>query len=526
MIQEKNLITLKKSNPSAYEKLKKTSPNPGLKKENAKNGTPIPVLETPQIKKPLASYVDPQREAEKIIKRNQASGHIIITALGAAYHIEEALKLEQTEHITIIEHDSTITKALLAIRDISHILENPAVSLLVEPTKEELIDHIYSTFNPAINTKLSIIPMPQATEKAKNNQDKNLQTIRALAEQIAQETATQANFGRIWHHNCLRNLQYLSKNTTIPNLPDTIIIAAAGPSLEKTLSKLPSIPIVATDSALPFLHAINRPPILAASMDCQYYSTYHITGISPSYPLILDLSSPPAITRKVEKTILAASKHPLHQYFAEKLNIPSYPTQGNITATLTHLAILNGVTTIHIAGADYAYPHITPYQRSTYHWPYHLSRITRHANLQTALIETCLDKTPPGTITPPILTSYKNALITSLINFGCSIETPSQGHYIITTKNRSQTQITQVPSKKETSRITAQYIEKIKNLPPLKTSISYHNLEKEQKNLWTTLLPLMLYIKKHNNNKDLETISKLTLAEATENYTERSYRSK
>lgn len=523
MIQEKNINTIKKYHYQAYKKLSSIPPAPAIKKETSKTGDTIPVLYIQGRKKPLASTINPKREAEKIIEKNNATGHIIITALGAAYHIEEALKKPTTEHISIIEHDKHITKALLAIRDISNILSNPAVSLLVEPTEEELIQHIHRTFNPALNTALSTITMPQATEKAKTKQQKTLKILAQLSLQIAQDASTQAAFAKAWHNNALRNLPYTANNLTIPKLPPTVTIAAAGPSLEKTLESLKKHPILSTDTALPYLNSIKTQPILAASMDCQYYSTYHISGLKLSYPLILDLSSPPAITKKAKKTTLMASSHPLHQYLAQQLNIPSYPAHtGNITAALTLLAATYGATTIHIAGADYAYPLLIPYQRSTYHWTYHLQRTSRTHNLQTALIASSIDNTSPKTRTTPLLSAYKNTLLSKLKEAGCTIENPSPGHYIITSNKKSIPKQSPPPTEEKIKTTLRTYIEAIKKLPPLTTAQDYHKLPQEEKKLWTTLLPLLIHTKKQHPQNDLETNSKITIQNATKIYTERS----
>jgi hypothetical protein len=164
-----------------------------------------------------------------------------------------------------------------------------------------------------------------------------------------------------------------------------LLITAAGPSLEQQVPEIKrrhaeGAVLLATDTSLPLLTAERIIPDIVLSIDCQVVSYHHfLRKLPPSTILVLDLASPPVLTRLTNKILFFSSGHPFSLYL-NRLYRP-FPilnlSGGNVTHAAVSLAQKTGARDVHLYGADFSYPFGRPYARGTYLYPYFQSRSER-----------------------------------------------------------------------------------------------------------------------------------------------------
>jgi hypothetical protein len=169
----------------------------------------------------------------------------------------------------------------------------------------------------------------------------------------------------------------------LPRSPK-VLVAGAGPSLERHLPALRSRRkgslLIAVDTALPALGGSGVIPDLALSMDCQQYGYHHFFPPSGrSVPRLLDLVSPPVVSRLPGNRGFYAGGHPLCSYLRRQWRaFPALDTSGgNVTHTAVSLAASLGAAEILLLGVDFSYPGGKPYARGTYLSTVFGSRSTR-----------------------------------------------------------------------------------------------------------------------------------------------------
>jgi hypothetical protein len=163
------------------------------------------------------------------------------------------------------------------------------------------------------------------------------------------------------------------------------LITAAGPSLEGQLPQVGRMQaegatLLATDTSLPLLLSAGLVPDVVLSIDCQVVSYHHFfKGLPGKTVLILDLASPPILTRQTDRILFFSSSHPFSLYlnrFYRPFPILDL-SGGNVTHAALSLAREAGAREVFLFGADFSYPSGRPYARDTYLYPYFLSRSSR-----------------------------------------------------------------------------------------------------------------------------------------------------
>ena len=161
-------------------------------------------------------------------------------------------------------------------------------------------------------------------------------------------------------------------------------------------------------------------PDLAVSIDCQLYGYHHVmAGIPAGLPLLLDLSSPPALARTHGNVGFFASAHPFSRWLSRNWrSLPDVDTSGgNVTHAAVSAVHALGAREVRLAGVDFSYPLGSPYARGTWLHPYFQARADRCApgegsmfGLLVAAPGTVRERVPEGfRYTPPLLADYRRA---------------------------------------------------------------------------------------------------------------------
>jgi hypothetical protein len=123
------------------------------------------------------------------------------------------------------------------------------------------------------------------------------EAVRQVVRELNGTLVTTIAMGRLWLRNSIAN--FLSLKPVLcgmPCAPDRLlVIAAAGPSLERSLSLLAdsrgSFDLWALASSLPALHAAGLAPDLVVMTDPSHYSIHHLSFARLSCPVALPLSA-------------------------------------------------------------------------------------------------------------------------------------------------------------------------------------------------------------------------------------------
>ncbi|MCK5737325.1 MAG: DUF115 domain-containing protein, partial [Spirochaetaceae bacterium] len=209
--------------------------------------------------------------------------------------------------------------------------------------------------------------------------------LKGLPEALGRDFTVQTRFGRRWFVHTMLNLARSEEVSAVLPPARRLLITAAGPSLEQQLPEIKKrhsegATLLATDTSLPLLVSKGIEPDIVLSIDCQAISYHHfLKNLPKSTILVLDLASPPVLTRLTEKILFFSSGHPFSLYL-NKLYRP-FPilnlSGGNVTHAAVSLAQSAGAKYVHLYGADFSYPFGQPYARGTYLYPHFQSRSRR-----------------------------------------------------------------------------------------------------------------------------------------------------
>ncbi|MCL2184792.1 MAG: DUF115 domain-containing protein [Treponema sp.] len=394
-----NLASLSKTNTKLYLQLKNYQdniPSNHYTFIQSRTGETVPV-KNDQL---LHSAIDPKREAQRLVSsvtERQNTFFLIFLGLGGGFSPEAALELTDSI-ITIIDFDIAGIAELFSSKDYSHLINNDRVSFLIDPSGEEIKEYLINNFIPALYDGIKTIPLRTRTENDRLPFDSVIKNIQEAIDIISGDYSVQAHFGKRWYSNIIRQLANnenpLKNNSIIQgkieNANFECAIIAAGPSLDiqiKTIAEMKSkgVLIISSDTAFPALTHNNIEPDLIVSIDCQHISYYHFLNFKPrSIPLILDIASPPLLSRLSETPVFFASNHPLARHIAQINQLPLLDTSGaNVTYACLSLAELLGAKRITLFAADFSYVNSQSYARGTYIYPYFLKRQNRFSTAET-----------------------------------------------------------------------------------------------------------------------------------------------
>ncbi len=360
----------------------------------SRDGKTVPYIDLAGRRAYMHSRVDPIREAERVANEYTKPGFYAFLGLGAGYTIAALLESDKISRGIIIEYDAAILRAVLERIDLTHVLGDRRLFLLVDPADDELDLAIASKYVPAITGDFVTVPLRGRTDAAPEKYQRAAETIRGAINVISDDYSVQSFFGKRWFSNIVRNLEVSARPTPPVGPIREAIVTAAGPSLELYFDEIRKRPrgsfLIATDTSLRALLERGIEPDAVISIDCQHISYYHfLLGLPERTPLFLDLASPPTVTRLASKPYFFSSGHPLSRYIASRFRaFPVLDTSGgNVTHAAVSLAEYLGASTVRLYGADFSYPFGKTYARGTYIYPYFDLRQSRIRPLEALFSE-------------------------------------------------------------------------------------------------------------------------------------------
>ncbi len=349
----------------------------------SRSGHTIPVIIKDGREFPLHSTFNPIKEANKFAQKYNTGGYIIFLGFGCGYQIEPFLNRQNVNNILIIDTKPAHLKAQLKTRDLRKIFLDPRVHFLIDASPEAVRNYLLSHCFPVLTGDIQVIPLRSRLDLEFDYFKSTFRTVKETLSLLADDFTVQTTFGKKWFINTISNLKYAENMKSILEPISNVVITAAGPSLEAGLEIIKSDKnsyIIATDTSYPALVKRNIRPDIIISIDCQHVSYHHfLSGFDPSIPLVLDLASPPALSRLTDTPLYFTSGHPFSIYLNKFWRkFPYIDTSGgNVTHAAISLAQYLGAKKIKLLGADFCYPAGKSYARGTYIYPYFHSCSTK-----------------------------------------------------------------------------------------------------------------------------------------------------
>ena len=383
-ILERNLLALSTRNPVLSIKTGQTELNPDIQSRSSKNGLPVPFYTRKGRSFFFHSLVDPKREGEGFCSLHTPSGYMVFLGLGGGYHRMPFLRYSSINKIIIVEKDISLFKSLLSMIDLYHLILDRRVEFLIDPSDREFRDFLLSSYVPALTGDLKTIPLRSRMQTEQEFFEGIVGCIKDTIGLLADDYTVQVHFGKKWFKNTLSNLKAAQETVTTLKPIRQALVTAAGPSLEEQLPILKKLrhegTLIATDTSFNFLIENGIIPDIIISIDCQHITYHHfIQGYPAGVPLVLDLASPPALTRITNNRFFFTSGHPFSQYVNRNWRrFPHIDTSGgNVCHAAVSLADNLGASKTYLFGADFSYPRGKSYSRGTYMYPYFMSKASR-----------------------------------------------------------------------------------------------------------------------------------------------------
>jgi len=361
----------------------------------SRTGETVPaIIDKDGSSRPLHSTIDPIREAERLVSTiPQDTGFVIFLGLGGGFAPQITLA-KTAAQIVVIDFDKQAIKEILSSKDYSPLLNNPRFCLLTDFTLDEIKKYILEHYNPALCGGIKVIPLRTRTDNDERF-NKAAAVIQEAVDETSSDFSVQAHFGLRWFSNIIRNIKTAEKSDRSFSAKkiDKAAIVAAGPSLDRQITALAEhkskgVFIICADTALPVLLHNSIEPDAVVSIDCQHISHYHFFGCNiSSIPLILDIASPPLLSRFSALPVFFSSGHPLALYISRYWrSLPILDTSGgNVTYACLSLAETLGANCITLFGADFSYVRSQTYARGTYVYPYFNRRQNRLAPAESQM---------------------------------------------------------------------------------------------------------------------------------------------
>ncbi len=383
-ILDRNLVALSTRHPDLARLLSSVPFRSDLKLVESREGSLVPALIREGRLFHLHSRFDPVSEGRRLAE-GAPEGFIVGFGLGGAYHLTPLLERKTITGLLIVEKDAELIRGILESIDLTGLLGDSRVILLVDPEPEELNEYILERYIPVLYGNLGSITLRSRWDSEPEWFSSRAKALKGLPEDLGRDYTVQARFGRRWFVHTMANLPRTEETSV--RLPSTrrLLITAAGPSLETQLPRIRDLQktgatLLATDTSLPLLAGAGIVPNMVLSIDCQVVSYHHfMKGLPEETVLILDLASPPVLTRQTDRILFFSSGHPFSLYL-NRLYRP-FPildlSGGNVTHAALSLAGAIGAEKVHLFGADFSYPEGRPYAGGTYLYPYFQSRSDR-----------------------------------------------------------------------------------------------------------------------------------------------------
>lgn len=386
----RNLLALGTRCSHPFSEFPHGSKNHNLEFITSRSGHPVPILSRNGRPYPMHSRFDPENEGKRIAAE-APRGFLIAFGMGGGYHLVPLLQNNNTTGLIIVEKDAALIRQILETIDLTQLFLDSRVILLVDSTPDELAKIVLDRYLPVLYGNLGSISLRTRWDAEPQWFADMAKSVRGLSETLGRDYSVQSRFGRRWFVHTITNIRRSEEVFCMLPPAGKLCITAAGPSLQTQLPRIRQLKkngtaLLATDTSLPVLISAGIAPDIVLSIDCQIISSQHFFKRLPEETiLLLDLASPPILTRLTDRILFYSSGHPFSLYINQFYR--AFPildiSGGNVTHAAVSFADIAGTEEVILLGGDFSYPDGRPYAQGTYIYPHFQSISTRTAGSES-----------------------------------------------------------------------------------------------------------------------------------------------
>lgn len=431
----------------------------------------------------------------------------VILGIQSGLLINEILRNNPNIFILAIENTYSDINLLMNSDLIKSLSKLPNI---VFSSIEDLSKNLINYFKPVFFNKIQVIEQRNWIRENKNICQNIFDTINTTLNIISRDFSVQSHFGKLWMHNFFSNLKYLQYTNSNFHLPldKTAIILGAGPSVDYKLKDIiinrKKYFIIATDTSFESLNKMKVSADAVLSIDAQYISSNHfLNAINENTIFIFDICGNSSAVNKIfhysKNIFFFNSGHPLSNLFDyenQNILLNLYSGSGTVTITALDFAVKSGFSDIQILGADFGYINNKTYMSGTYLDNLYNSSSTKISSNEFSFSKLMyripLIKKSNVKSTTEVLENYETSLIEYLKNHNLNFLYKEDIYFINQTKSLN----TNCYNFENKIFKYEEWFSKYINYFSINNEISIYNLQAEE----YSLLPLMSFLKKHDNN--------------------------
>ena len=260
--------------------------------EPARSGEPAASIGSIHIH----SAFNPEKEAQRFLNTHlegiRQKAAVVIIGAGLGY-LDRELKKERPHSTILAIH---LDNRLYHSRIQSSASSNP-VKRWYPGSEKDLESFLFEALSETSIRGLRILEWPASVKTLHQAAEQAGRAISTIIHRYSGNISTTAAFGRLWIKNTLRNYLELQHVMISGEISETVVLAAAGPSLESTLDILKKyrgyFQLWALPSSLPALMEANLEPQLIITTDPGYWARLHSRYFPENVPLAMPLSAAP-----------------------------------------------------------------------------------------------------------------------------------------------------------------------------------------------------------------------------------------
>lgn len=303
---DRNMALLRERFPAVYDRVSAVADDGSVEAVQTSGGEFVPAVVRDGKRLFVHSRFDPRKEAERFIGGIDPAEYdlFIVSGFGFGYHAEELLSRMGGDSILLaIEKSPLMLRKALECRDLSGLLSDARLLLLIDPTEDEIAAALRGK-----SSRRSSLVLHRGSHQAEPDYYANMQEIaRSYLSTKEVNIATLAKFEKVWASNIARNIgafvaspganRFFGRFGGVP-----AIVVAAGPSLHASMDFIRQsrgrAVIVAVDTSYRILMAQGIEPHFCIVVDPQMINARYFEGSRPSRTiLVADPTVHPSVFR-------------------------------------------------------------------------------------------------------------------------------------------------------------------------------------------------------------------------------------
>lgn len=344
----------------------------------SKTGEPVPAVITGDGKKLFVhSRIDPLREAERSVSESSFDDKdlIIVMGFGFAYHCQVILeKCGNDARILIIEKESQLLLKALENRDLTGLLSDSRVSILIDPDEES----ITGMLKGKTSRRVAFITHRGSHQIYPDYYSDMSITVKSFISTKDVNIATLSKFEKTWVSNIARNIRIITASPGADIFFDRFrdipaIVAGAGPSLIKSIDFIKKNQnralIVAVDTSYKVLIDNGVEPHFCLAVDPQLINARYFEGVkNTSTVLVADPTVHPSLLRFFKGPMVMTGVAFDMMKWIEASSVPrgELAHGGSVSTNAYDFAKKTGASPVIMVGQDLSFTNGLAHARGSY----------------------------------------------------------------------------------------------------------------------------------------------------------------